>query len=88
MFLFTDYLEVEFRYTVIGKLYIFYVGFIFFINFLLISIGMTTDILKELKKQRHKREWENFYLLKEKMAKFIVYSAMKQKPFLVTYKGD
>ena len=83
MFLFSDFIgDVEFRYNFIGNYYIYYGSMVFGINFLLIFIGMGCDVIEFAKKKNHKYKWDNYNHKKLKMAKFTIFHALKQKPYL------
>ena len=83
MFLFSDYIgDVEFRYDCIGNLYIYYGSIVFGINFLLIFIGMGIDVIWFANKSYHNNKWENYNKTKLKMARFTLFHALKQKPYL------
>jgi len=62
LFLFTDFVgDVEFRYNVVGKAFIQYVSGAFGVNFLLISVGMASDIIRSLKKSKHSKKWNEYH---------------------------
>ena len=71
--LFTDFIEADIRYNVIGMAFIQYVSGIFGINFLLICIGMANDIIVKAKKARYERKWKEYNQTKEKMAKYLIH---------------
>lgn len=84
IFLFTDFItDVEFRYNFIGSAFIQYVSIIFGINFLLICYGMALDICISIKKKRYVNQWESYHEISEKMAKYLVFQAMRERPELV-----
>lgn len=56
MYLFTDFVKsVEFRYSVIGRAYIYYEFGIFAVNLTLISFGLGTDILYNIRARKYKK---------------------------------
>jgi hypothetical protein len=85
MFLFTDFIgNVEFRYNFIGRMYIYYVSLTFALNFILIGYNLGKEILSIQLKKNYQKKWHQYFKVKAKMANFIIFQVMKNKPYLTT----